>query len=210
MKSYIKRLIYFICSLAIAPFVLFLKFGNLFSRTDTIFSGQAQLLSLIPGKLGSYLRIAYYHLALENCPLEGYIGFGSFFSHPEASVGRGVYIGAYCIIGKAVIGKDVTIGSGVHILSGRHQHKFDIIDGPIQEQGGEFKKLSIGENCWIGNGSIIMADVGRQNIIGAGSIIVKQTGDYEVWVGNPGRLLKNLKEVRKSPAYSSGGKDARS
>jgi acetyltransferase-like isoleucine patch superfamily enzyme len=63
---------------------------------------------------------------------------------------------------------------------------------PIQEQPGQFKKVSIGSNSWIGNGAIVMANVGIQNVIAAGCVIAAPTGDYEVWGGNPGVLIKRI------------------
>lgn len=176
------------------------------SGSRGLFAGQGQLLSLIPGKLGSYLRVAYYRATLRGCSPDSFIGFGSFFAHPEAEVGRGVYIGAYCVIGMASIGEDATIGSGVHILSGARQHGFKEIGTPIQEQKGEFRKVSIGRNCWIGDRAVIMADIGAQNVIGAGSVVAKKTGDYEVLAGNPARVVKKLTEGSSADAQESGPK----
>ncbi|MCD6298161.1 MAG: acyltransferase [Deltaproteobacteria bacterium] len=101
-------------------------------------------------------------------------------------------MGAYCIIGKAKIGQHCTIGSHVNILSGKRQHIFTEIDKPIQEQGGVFESVSIGDNCWIGNGAIVMANTGKQCIIGAGSVVTKDTGDYEVLAGNPAKVVRKL------------------
>jgi len=72
--------------------------------------------------MGSYLRVAYYCMTLKRCTSKGYIGFGSFFAHPEAELGVGYYIGAYTIIGMAKIGDHATIASHVSILSGKNQH----------------------------------------------------------------------------------------
>ena len=52
--------------------------------------------------------------------------------------------------------------------------------------------MSIGDNCWIGNGAIVMANTGKQCIIGAGSVVTKDTGDYEVLAGNPAKVVRKL------------------
>ncbi len=55
-----------------------------------------------------------------------------------------------------------------------------------------FGDVTIGENCWIGNCSIIMANLGRQNVIAAGSVVIKDTGNYEIHGGNPARLIEKF------------------
>jgi acetyltransferase-like isoleucine patch superfamily enzyme len=92
----------------------------------------------------------------------------------------------------AKIDKHATIGSNVHILSGKQQHGYKEIGKPIQQQAGCFTSISIGENCWIGNSSVIMANLGRQNVIGAGSVVLNATGDYEMLAGNPAALIKMI------------------
>jgi hypothetical protein len=82
----------------------------------------AQTFALVPGIVGDYLRIAYYRLTLEECALESRIQFGSFFAHPQAKIGQGVYIGSYCILGRTEIGDRTQIASAVQIPSGRRQH----------------------------------------------------------------------------------------
>ncbi|MGB5229955.1 MAG: acyltransferase [Desulfoprunum sp.] len=188
MKNILKRAIFVLCFLFISP--LFFLYRLTGSRS--LFAGQAQALALVPGKLGSYLRVAYYCMTLRRCSSQGYIGFGSFFAHPEAELGIGYYIGAYTIIGKVLIGNHATIASHVSILSGKNQHGFKELGKPIQEQFGFFSEISIGENCWIGNNSVVMADLGRQTIVAAGSVVVSPTQGEEVVAGNPARVVKKI------------------
>ena len=82
------------------------------------------------------------------------------------------------------------IGSGVHILSGNKQHNHQELDTPIKEQGGSLRKVSIGEDSWLGNGAIIMADVGTKCIIAAGSVVTEDIADYSIVGGNPATLIK--------------------
>ncbi len=163
--------------------------------SESFFVAAGQFLALVPGKIGSYLRVAFYGITLESCARDVYIGFGSYFSHPQARVGHGVYIGAYCIVGMTNIGDQCTIGSGVHILSGKRQHGFREIGKPIQQQPGEFTRVTIGENTWIGNGAIVMADIGRQNVIGAGAVVVKPTEDLKVLAGNPAQVISTIAHI---------------
>jgi acetyltransferase-like isoleucine patch superfamily enzyme len=158
-----------------------------------VFTTTGQLLSLLPGKVGGHLRSAYYRLTLKKCGKRLYVDFGSYFSQPDAEIRDDVFISTYCIIGNARIGDNVGIGPGSHLLSGRRQHDALQKDVAILKQsGGVFEQISIGENSWIGQACVVMADIGKQNIIGAGSVIVKKTGDYEVHAGNPARLIRRL------------------
>ena len=91
-----------------------------FARVDLRFLRKPS--SLAPGLPGSYLRVAYYAMTLRSCSLDSHIGMGSFFAHPQASVGHRVYIGSLCVLGQTNIGDRTQIASGVQILSGRRQH----------------------------------------------------------------------------------------
>jgi virginiamycin A acetyltransferase len=156
------------------------------TRTEDSFTSFSQLLSLVPGKAGVYLRVAFYRLACPGTSDEISIGFLTTLSHRDTGISRGVYIGSQCNIGMCQIGENTLIGSGVHILSGSRQHNFSDVDQPIQEQGGTFEKISIGNDCWIGNSSIIMADIAEHSILASGSVLTKpalKAGD--VLVGNP-------------------------
>lgn len=189
MKRLVKKVIFTVCLIITAPLYLLFKITG----SRSLFAGQGQFLALVPGKTGSYLRVAYYCMTLERCYSQGYIGFGSFFSHPDTEIGIGYYIGAYTIIGKAKIGDHATISSYVSILSGKNQHGYKEIDRPIQEQPGVFRMISIGNNCWIGNGAIVMDDLGVQNVVAAGSVVSQSTGNYVILAGNPAVVLRSLK-----------------
>ncbi len=136
------------------------------------------------------MRSVFYHFTLSNCSLEVLISFSALFFQQDTEIDSGVYIGPQCNIGRSRIGKDTLLGSGVHILSGKNQHFTEDLETPIKDQGGEFQKISIGENCWIGNCAVIMADVGNHCIIGAGSVVINEIPDYAIAVGNPARVVK--------------------
>jgi acetyltransferase-like isoleucine patch superfamily enzyme len=76
-------------------------------------------------------------------------------------------------------------------LSGKNQHRFDDPDTPLRLQGGEFTKISLGENTWVGNGAIIMANVGRDCIIGAGTVVTNDIPPGSIVAGNPGKVVRS-------------------
>ena len=78
--------------------------------------------------------------------------------------------------------------------------KFTWVYPEVELFGGDGKLLStnvaslkpivIGRNTWIGNKAIILADVGDQCIIGAGSIVTKPISSNSVAVGNPAKVIR--------------------
>jgi acetyltransferase-like isoleucine patch superfamily enzyme len=184
--KFLFRILFILCALPFAT----LFFISPTSQKKSTFTALSQLISLIPGQFGSYFRIALYYLIMKNCSNNGVIYFGTLFSDPDTEIHDDVYIGPQCNIGKSVIGKNTLIASGVHILSGKNQHNFDDISTPIQQQGGHYEKITIGEDCWIGNTAVIMASVGKKAIVAAGSVVVNDVPDYAIVAGNPARILK--------------------
>ncbi len=191
MKALLKKTADLLCILLLSP-VLVLDYLARRSgvQSDAVFVACAQFLSLFPGKTGNFLRKNYFRFAMSACASDCLIGFNVLFSHRGTEVGHGVYIGPQCNIGLCRIDRATLLGSGVHVLSGKGQHNFDDLDTPIQEQGGHFEKISIGEDCWIGNGSIIMANVGAKCIIGAGSVVTRDIPDYSIVAGNPAKVIR--------------------
>jgi len=180
------RSVFILCALPFA--VLF--FISPASQKKSTFTALSQFFSLIPGRLGSYFRTALYSLVMKNCSNNGVINFGTLFSDPDIEIHDNVYIGPQCNIGKSVIGKNTLIASGVHILSGKNQHNFSDLNTPIQQQGGHYQKIVIGEDCWIGNTAVIMANVGKKAIVAAGAVVVNDVPDYTIVAGNPAKTIK--------------------
>ena len=160
-----------------------------FGRSETVYLCFAQGCALVPGIVGDYLRIAYYKLTLLECALESRIQFGSFFAHPQARVGRGVYIGSYCVLGRTAIGDRTQIASTVQILSGRYQHGRDAGGRILGSEGGVFEQVNIGADCWIGAAAIVMANVGAGSTVGAGSIVTRPVPPASIAMGNPARVV---------------------
>jgi acetyltransferase-like isoleucine patch superfamily enzyme len=170
---------------------------------DRFFASCGEFHSLIPGLAGVFLRRAFYVMSLDHCARDCYVEFGTWFAHPQACIGRGVYIGGRCTLGMCDIGEGTLIGSNVDILSGRHHHHFDDPDTPIQDQGATYTPVRIGRNCWIGNSSVIMADVGENSVIGAGSVVVKPIPPWSVAAGNPATVKRSRPPRAPSPETPS-------
>jgi acetyltransferase-like isoleucine patch superfamily enzyme len=194
-RELIKRLIFLASATAMSPFYGLYRLNALFLDKETAFQGLSQLVSLMPGRLGTLLRKGFYALSLERCSPDCAISFGTIVSTPDCEIGRHVYIGAYCVISDSVIGDDCLIGSHVHIISGKHAHGFDASDTPMRLQKSSRRAIHIGRNSWIGNGAIVMADVGNGCVVGAGSVVTKKVGDDSVVAGNPARFIRQREDT---------------
>jgi virginiamycin A acetyltransferase len=182
-----------VCASAIlaAPLWLPVRAALFFGKNDGIFQTGSQIISIFPGVAGIFLRRGFYWICLESFSRDCSIGWGTWFSHPQVRIGKSVYFGERCTVGMCDIDDLCLIGSNVDILSGRRQHHSDSADTPICDQGGTFEKVHIGRNAWIGNSSVIMADIGDGSIIGAGSVVVKPIPPRSVAVGNPAAVKKS-------------------
>ena len=168
-----------------APMALLSGFG----RWEAPFVFFAQCLALIPGLPGDYLRVGYYRLTLESFSPSARIQFGSFFGHTQVIVAPKVYIGSYCELGRVALGERTHVASGVQIPSGRRQHGRNALGQLEGAEQGEFSRVRIGPDCWIGAGAIVMADLGAEVTIGAGAVVTKAMPDGVTAVGVPARPL---------------------
>ena len=115
--------------------------------------------------------------------------FGTILSSPQACFGRRVYVGAYCVIGEVALEDDVLVGSHVSILSGGRQHGTARPDIPVLDQAGVKQRVTVGRDSWLGERSVVMADVGCHCIIGAEAVVTKSLPDYAIAVGLPARVI---------------------
>jgi maltose O-acetyltransferase len=111
------------------------------------------------------------------------------------SLGENSCIGANNLLtGKVIIGKNSMLGPEVMILTRNHKH--DKVDIPMMLQGnGEQKKVTIGNDVWVGARAIILpgVSIGDGAIVGAGAVVSKDVEEYSIVVGNPARVVKKRK-----------------
>ncbi|MBK6530680.1 MAG: acyltransferase [Deltaproteobacteria bacterium] len=167
-------------------------------RLRTLFAGYSQALAMVPGLTGQLVRRAFYGAVLTECHADSCIQWGTTFSTPDAVVSKGVYIGANCSVGRAVLEEHVTLGSNVHVLSGKNQHGFDDPDAPVQDQPGRYDQVRIGRNTWLGNGALVLADVGPGCVVASGSVVVEPVPENSVVGGNPARILRRRDPVSRA------------
>ena len=80
VKSLVKKLFFTCCAVIMLPFSLsYLLLKGILGK-DSLLSAYSQLLSLLPGKTGSYLRAGFYRLVFTGCSPDAMISFGALFS----------------------------------------------------------------------------------------------------------------------------------
>ena len=195
MRTVVKGLASLIAWLLAAPIAYPLRWIEPLDARHQWFQMGSQLMSLLPGPPGVYLRRAFYRIVLRLSSTGFVVEFGTIFAQRGTHVGNDVYIGPQCNIGLSTIEDDVLIGSHVDIVSGKNVHFFDRLDVPIREQGGELRQVRIGRGSWIGNHAVVLADLGEGCVAGAGAVVIHDTPDLSITVGNPARVVKSREDA---------------
>ncbi|KAJ1948486.1 hypothetical protein FBU59_001570 [Linderina macrospora] len=108
-------------------------------------------------------------------------------------VGKNFYMNTMCTIldcARVDIGDDVLFGPNVQVYTAEHP-----VDPSVRIQGPESARpIKIGNNVWVGGGSIILPGVtiGSGSTIGAGAVVTKDVPENVVVVGNPARIVKRF------------------
>lgn len=118
--------------------------------------------------------------------------------------GNGIYANSNLTIvddGHVFVGDKVMFGPNVTIATANHP-----IDAELRGRGLQYNKdISIGENAWIGAGTVIVPGItiGKNAVIGAGSIVTRDIPDDVVAVGNPCRVLRPVGEHDREVFYKN-------
>jgi acetyltransferase-like isoleucine patch superfamily enzyme len=159
----------------------------------------AHLVSLCPGLPGVYVRRAFYRLTLDGCARECYFAFGAVFTHRTVTVERGVYLGTFALVGSAHLREGTSVGSRASLLSGTELHEFK--DGRWTGYDvDKLRQIRVGPHALIGEGAIVMADVGSATLIAAGAVVANAVPDGVVMAGNPARFVRRLERDVHEPS----------
>jgi len=195
MKEGLKAVARALATLAVVPQLASYNIRAALLGRDRALEGSAQLLSLIPGLPGQYLRRAFLARVLTGgCAKSAAIEFGSLFSQVDARIDENVYVGPRCHLGLVHLERDVLLAAGVHIPSGPHTHGTDV-SLPIREQPGRRRLVRIGAGTWIGSNAVVLADVGRDTIVGAGAVVTQPIPDRVIATGVPARIVRRRDEA---------------
>lgn len=96
------------------------------------------------------------------------------------------------------IASNVIIGGATHPMSwvgmspvfykGRDSIRKKFVENELEQ----VERTIIGNDVWIGSNAIVKSGVriGDGAVIGMGSVVTKSVGNYEIWAGNPAKLIK--------------------
>jgi len=193
MRDFLKTSANFLAVLVIAPLALTCWLEKkIIPRSEVIFQFWSHIAALLPGLLGIISRRAFYAMTLNHCSLNSHIGFGSMFTHRNVIVEDNVYMGNYAICGTAILRKRTIIASRVSITSGKHLHRKDSQGHWTATSPNDMVVVEIGPDAWIGEGAIIMSNVGKGSLVGAGAVVTKKVHNNVVAAGNPAAIIKEL------------------
>ena len=193
MKELMKALARGAATVGVAPALLSYFIRSLVLGRDRALESSCEALGLIPGIVGQYMRRAFLARTLAHCGANSVIGFGTLFSQAGARIDDYAYIGPRCHLGLVHIEANVLLAAGVHVPSGRHTHGVDP-SAPIHDQQGTPTLVRIGAGSWVGSNAVVMADVGRDTIVGAGAVVTRPLPDRVVAGGVPARVLSHRGE----------------
>ena len=129
----------------------------------------------------------------ENCYIE--LPFHANWGGHHVHFGSGIYVNSNATFvddGHIYVGDKVMFGPNVTIATANHP-----INAELRGRGLQYNKdVYIGENAWIGACAVIVPGVriGKNTVIGAGSVVTKDIPDNVVAVGNPCRVLREVCE----------------
>ena len=99
------------------------------------------------------------------------------------------------------IGNNVLIAPNVQLYTATHPINANerFVNDWDERSGDLFFRtkalpITIEDNVWIGGGTIVLPGItiGRNSVIGAGSVVTKSIPTYSVAVGNPCRVIREL------------------
>jgi acetyltransferase-like isoleucine patch superfamily enzyme len=148
----------------------------------------------LPGFFGMILRNVFYRFLFKE--LKGFSLIQNrvvFVNTENLSVGKffgcnsNSYINA---LGEIRIGNNVLIGNNVTVSAGFHS--IDKLKSSIFEQPSTPRRISIEDGVWIGAGAVIMPGVNLKegSVIGANSVVTKDTEPMGVYIGAPAKLIR--------------------
>ncbi|WP_434598985.1 sugar O-acetyltransferase [Streptomyces sp. A5-4] len=117
-----------------------------------------------------------------------YVDYGSYIT-----VGEDTFINYNLTaldVAPITIGRDCQIGPNVQLLTPTHP----VEPEPRRDKLEAARPITIGDNVWLGGGSIVLAGVtiGDNSVIGAGAVVTKDVPANVVAVGNPARVIRSI------------------
>ncbi len=138
--------------------------------------------------IGHHFRSGHHAVIREGTTIGHHTSFGSFSESPGQSL-----IGNYVRIhSKVMLSEKNVIEDYVWIFP------FVVLTNVKHPPVGEFQTTTIREYAQLFSHAVILPGItiGKNAIVGAGALVTRDVGDERVIVGNPGKDVKSVREIR--------------
>ena len=168
---------------------------NEYNRTDDTPAGLQQREEMLKDIMGTYGNGLYIIP-----PVHANWGL------KNVHVGRNVVFNFGCRFvddADITIGDNTMLGPGVCISTAEHP-----LSPELRRNGLQYNKpVHIEDNVWIGAGAVILAGVtiGRNAVIGAGSVVTKDIPADSLALGIPAKVIRSISE--EDDLYYDGGRE---
>jgi UDP-2-acetamido-3-amino-2,3-dideoxy-glucuronate N-acetyltransferase len=146
-------------------------------------------------KLGKDVKI-YDFVNLYGCEIGDQTRIGAFVEIQRGvKVGRRVKVSSHTFICEGVEVEDnVFIGHGVTFINDRYPRAVNAAGEPQRDRDWRVVPTIVRRGASIGSGSTILCgiEIGRDAIVGAGSVVTHDVTAGTIVVGNPARLLRRI------------------
>jgi acetyltransferase-like isoleucine patch superfamily enzyme len=166
-----------------------------------------------PGVIGFFLRNSLLRVLLAQKRGTVWVQPGVTVVHPgrirmgsNVGINSGTYLHG---VGGISLGDFVLIGSNVTISSGRHP--YEGAHPPIFARPSEPSPIIIEDDVWIGAGAVILPGirVRRGCVVGANSVVTRDTEEYSIVVGAPARPIGSRLAAEGSSRRDAGRPEIR-
>lgn len=147
----------------------------------------------------------FFHMSsVSKCNIHKTAKIGDGCTVSDTVMGKYSYVGDNTNISFAAVGSFTSISSYCGIGGGGHptdwvstspmfnKHRSILRVNFSQNDYNPFKETAIGNDVWIGTHCLIKSGVTIADgaVIGMGSVVTKDIGPYEIWAGNPAKLIR--------------------
>jgi acetyltransferase-like isoleucine patch superfamily enzyme len=113
---------------------------------------------------------------------------GDIVLEQEANVGFNVEVFSAA---RVRVGARTLIAAYTYLVGG--DHLYDRTDVPVLHQGRTARGIDVGENTWLGAHVVVTdgATIGRDAIVGAGSVVIGDVPEFHIVAGSPARVIRD-------------------
>ena len=153
-----------------------------------IFINGIAAMSIIPRPV-RFLLYRLYGMDVRTIKLKG----GCFFENSQVRIGRGSFINHGCVFANSKpieIGENCSLAYEVMLCTATHE----IGDANKRAARSIKKPIKIGNGCWLGARSTVLADVTIHDgcVIAAGAVVTRDCAPKGLYAGVPARRIKDL------------------